>query len=80
MNPTTENTPTLGHGQWVCVKHADDVFQHAPVAGLDTDGHPVVATRDGLLCIADLDLPYVVYDLCVVRKAVQDMLTETETA
>lgn len=80
MNPKTENVPTLGYDRWVCIKHGPDTFQHSPVVADDPHGHPVIETRDGLLNVTDLGLPYVTYDLRVVRKAVQDIFTEGDRA
>ena len=80
MNPTTENVPTLGYDRWVCIMHAPDAFQHAPVVADDAQGRPVIETRDGLLSVADLGLHYVTYDLRVVRLAVQGVLTEAGSA
>lgn len=80
MNPNTENVPSLGYDRWVCIMRAADAFQHSPVVADDPHGRPVIETRDGLLSVADLGLPYVTYDLRVVRQAVQEMFTEGDPA
>lgn len=80
MNPTTENVPSLGFDRWVCVKTGTDHYWHAPVMADDAQGRPVIETRHGLLNVADLGLPYVSYDLRVVRRAVQEMFTEGDPA